>query len=312
MTIIIRNSALLALSVLAVILSISCSDGGWLDNLANQLNPPNESNILQNPNLGFMGNSSPIPEGDVDAIKSVDITGNVLSGGSLFVTVTSSKELEELYLKIEGENGYYVWELEDKDQISSNPYVYQVTLEFNIDLEGGEKDAPTELKFTVGGKTESGDYVKLKSKILKIINAGSGALQISLSWDKYDDVDLHVFSPSGKHLYFGNRRETSGKYGKAELDIDSNAGCYIDRVNSENIFFADPLEDGDYKVKVHMFMKCKFGEGDTKFRVTANIEGKFVEFSKQQSGYFTDEMDDEMIEIGTIKIRNGKCSNCSK
>ncbi|MDR2593725.1 MAG: hypothetical protein LBC87_03030 [Fibromonadaceae bacterium] len=302
MTTFFRNSVLLAISVLAVIISISCSGSSFSEWLDNVLNPPDKDNVLQNSNLGFMGNSAPIPEGDVSAITSLDIAGNVLSGGSVFVTVTSSKKLEDLYLQIEGENGHYVWELEPEDQISSNPYVYQVALEFNIDL--GER---TTLKFTVGGKTESGDYVKLKSKDLKIINVGSGAMQVSLSWDKYDDVDLHVYSPSGKHLYFGNKREAN-----AELDIDSNAGCHIDGVNSENIFFEAPLEDGDYKVKVHMFMKCKFGEGDTKFRVTANLEGKFVEFSKQQSGYFTDEMDDEFLDIGTIKIRNGKCSNCSK
>jgi hypothetical protein len=213
-------------------------------------------------------------------------------------------------LQIEGEeNGYYVWTLEDEDQISSNPYVYQVALEFNINLNGGEKDAPKELVFTVGGKTESGDYVKQKQKKLKIINAGSGAMQISLSWDKYDDVDLHVFTPSGGHLYFANDFiGATGKHGKAELDIDSNAACEIDRINSENIFFEAPLEDGDYKVEVRIFARCPGSGADgAKYNVTANLEGKFVEFSKKQSGQFRPEQDDDdKIEIGTIKIRGGK------
>jgi len=315
MAIIIRNSALVAIFTLALIFTISCSDrgllGGWFDNMAGQLTSITSSNLLQNPSLGFMSNAPGIPDGDVDVIENVEISGSVLSGGSVIVTVTSSEKLEELYLQIEGEeDGYYVWTLEAEDLVSRNPYVYQVTLEFNKDLEGGEKDDPKELKFIVSGKTAKGEVVESKNRELKTIKVGNGALQISLSWDKNDDVDLHVFTPSEKHLYFGNKNyEGTGEYGKAELDIDSNAGCIIDSVKSENIFFEAPLEDGDYRVEVRIYEKCLSGEG-AKYRVTANLKGKFVEFSKKQSGQFPDASNyDDKIIVGTIKIRNGEFSN---
>ena len=283
-----------------------------MNNVAGQLTSITASNLLQNPSLGFMSNAPGVPEGEVDVIEKVEISGSAISGGSVLVTVTSSEKLEELYLQIEGEDGYYVWTLEPEDLISGSakPYVYQVALEFNKDLEGGEKDDPKELEFIVSGKTARGDVVEPKQKELKTIKAGTGALQISLSWDKNHDVDLQVLSPS-ERLYFNNPKvEATEKYGKAELDIDSNRGCKIDGVNSENIFFEAPLEDGDYKVEVHIYEKCNSGAG-AKYRVTANLKGKFVEFSAEQSGQFADTNDDDFKKvIGTIKIRNGECSNC--
>ncbi|MDR2584338.1 MAG: hypothetical protein LBC75_12740 [Fibromonadaceae bacterium] len=309
---IIRNSALAATFVLALVFTLSCSGGkDWLNNIAGQLTSITASNLLQNPSLGFMSNAPGVPDGEVDVIKNVEISGSALSGGSVLVTVTSSEKLEELYLQIEGEDGYYVWTLEPEDLISSNPYVYQIALEFNKDLEGGEKDDPKELEFIVSGKTAKGDVVEPKQKELKTVKAGTGALQISLSWDKNHDVDLHVFSPS-EHLYFNNLTiEATEAHGKAELDIDSNRGCIIDGVNSENIFFEAPLEDGDYKVEVRVYEKCNTGAG-AKYRVTANLKGKFVEFSENQSGQFADTDDDDYkVVIGTIKIRDGECTNCN-
>jgi hypothetical protein len=319
MTKIIRNSALVATFGFALILATSCSESSkgildnWLGNLTGQLTQITSSNLLQNPQLGFMSNAPGIPDGDIDVIEDVEISGSVLSGGSVQLTVTSSQKLKELYLQIEGEeDGYYVWTLEPEDQISTNPYVYQVVLEFNRDLDGGDVDDPNELNFIVSGKTAKNEVVEQKEEKLKTIKAGNGALQISLSWDKNDDVDLHIFSPSGEHLYFGNRKFEAAKgYGKAELDIDSNAGCIIDGINSENIFFEAPLEDGDYKVEVRMYEKCRsISEDGAKYRVTANIQGKFIEFSSKQSGQFTNtNNDDDKIVVGTIKIREGEFSN---
>jgi len=316
MTTILRNSALVAAFGFALIFTTSCSEssksifGDWLNNVTGQLTSITSSNILQNPQLGFMSNAPGIPDGEVDVIENVEISGSVLSGGSVQLTVTSSEKLKELYLQIEGEeDGYYVWTLEPEDQISTNPYIYQVFLEFNRDLDGGDVDDPNELNFIVSGKTAKNEVVESKERELKTIKAGNGALQISLSWDKDDDVDLHVFTPSSEHLYFGNKSISASAtkgYGKAELDIDSNPGCNIDGRNSENIFFEAPLEDGDYRIEVRIYEKCKSGAG-AKYRVTANVQGKFIEFSSKQSGQFGDTNDyDDKIIVGTIKIRDGE------
>jgi hypothetical protein len=315
---------------LATALTLSCSDGKlseWLGDLANGITNEflniSDTNLLQNNRLGlgFMSTEDGVPDGDISVIEDVQINGSALSGGSTSITVRSSKKLKELYLQIEGEEGYYRWELEPEDEISTNPFIYQIVLEFNRNLgEGYEGENPT---FIVSGKTINDEIVKPVEEELIVKKVGSGALQVSLSWDKLDDVDLYVFTPSGEKLYFDH---TETYDGKGKLDVDANMGCTIDDpiINSENIYFEKPLEDGDYIVVVHLYQRCPArgaGEG-ARYNVTANVEGRFKDFGgKNQIGKFDDTAQGTQSSlsntpptsntttvkvIGTITIKDGK------
>ena len=98
------------------------------------------------------------------------------------------------------------------------------------------------------------------------MQAGTGDLQVSLAFSNAKDVDLYVVEPNGNIVYYGNRRPwlfDSSNYEEGEydqemgLDIDSNAGCSIDNVNKENIYFnADCLQKGTYQVWVNMWSNC--------------------------------------------------------
>ena len=313
-----RFSFLVGIS-LATALTLSCSDangvfGGWLKDLTKDLNFASltGSNLLQNSRLGFATTEDGIPDGDVTVITDVQIEGSAISGGTTQITITSIQELAELYLQLSGENGFYRWVIDDsKDRISANPYayVYQIVLEFNENLQGGDPNNPRKIEFTVSGKTKTGDVVESKTEELKTVSATRGAFQISLSWDVNDDIDLHVYTPApnNDHLYFANRR--SGKNdNRGELDIDSNAGCGIDSIRVENIFLQNPLIDGDYRVEVDEWSKCSAGSSGrstgARYRVTANVGGRFVNFSDKQTGQFTS--GNGRIVVGTIKIRNGQ------
>lgn len=77
----------------------------------------------------------------------------------------------------------------------------------------------------------------------------AGALHVGLAWDSPCDVDLHVVTPEGE-IYYGHRTAGTG-----QLDLDSDAGCSIDNVNAENVFWTLPAS-GEYIVRVDYYKAC--------------------------------------------------------
>jgi len=292
------------------------------------------SNLLQNSRAGFMSsNGEGVPDGDVDVIDKVEINGSAIQGGSTSITVTATQRLDTLFIQIEGENGYYAFELEPGDLISSGNgrFVYQIDLVLNTNI--GEGDEGLNPTITVSGKTKGGDTTVSKSEQLVIKQVGSGKLQISLSWDNSDDVDLYVWSPGEtRPLFFGGPVQVDygedGIYktenGNGYLDLDANAGCRSDevakKINGENIYFKN-LEDGEYKIAIQLYSKCEpIGAPGARYNVTANVKGKFVDFGQKNdqfpasetgaltslgSSYPTESTSNTII-IGTIKIENGE------
>lgn len=76
---------------------------------------------------------------------------------------------------------------------------------------------------------------------VNVLRLGTGALQISLSWDKANDQDLHVFDPSGEEIDYTNTSSLSG----GQLDRDD-----LDGFGPENIYWLENAPDGTYQVKV--------------------------------------------------------------
>lgn len=108
--------------------------------------------------------------------------------------------------------------------------------------------------------------------------AGTGEVQVSVSWDAASDVDLHVVTPSGEEIFYGNPQADGG-----ELDIDSNAACSIDGVNQENITF-ESAPSGTYIVRVDYWDSC--GVAETNYVVTVRAAGQQT---RTFSGTFTGE-----------------------
>ena len=76
----------------------------------------------------------------------------------------------------------------------------------------------------------------------------SGVVQISLAWDDYNDLDLHLFCPSGERIYFNNKRSECGGI----LDVDMNVRP-LSNTPVENVVWKDTAPLGAYKVGVHFY-----------------------------------------------------------
>jgi len=85
-------------------------------------------------------------------------------------------------------------------------------------------------------------------KRLQREGAKRGSVQISLMWDNWNDLDLHVITPTGEHIYHDNRTSDCG----GELDIDMNFKP-TSKSPIENIVWTKTPPPGVYRVGVRHY-----------------------------------------------------------
>ncbi len=109
---------------------------------------------------------------------------------------------------------------------------------------------------------------------LDALNAQTGEITISLMWDSIDDLDLHVFTPSGAEIYYSNPEDGGGV-----LDVDANSSDENATSSPvENIYFEAP-EDGEYWVYIYNYSDRTDGSTNYLVRVTVGEESQTFEGS---------------------------------
>lgn len=100
---------------------------------------------------------------------------------------------------------------------------------------------------------------------------GTGDVQVTLTWQSVNDLDLRVTDPSGEVIYYAHRGAASGGI----LDVDANPGCnHLTPRPVENIFWPTGLAPaGQYVVQVHYFDICQ-ADSVTPFTVRLLVGGK--------------------------------------
>ncbi len=110
----------------------------------------------------------------------------------------------------------------------------------------------------------------IKERVKKEGGNIEGFLRFSLSWDYYDDLDLHVIEPNGNEIFYSNKRSfASGGF----LDVDMNVQNRHSLEPVENIAWADGnrIQEGRYKVFVENFNKRDMNANG--FEVQMEIDG---------------------------------------
>ena len=111
--------------------------------------------------------------------------------------------------------------------------------------------------------------------------ARSGDVQISLMWDNYNDLDLHVVCPSGERIHGGNKNSECG----GELDVDANVRPETKKPVENVVWDDNTAQPGEYQVYVHHYKKHKKRrtKDPTKFKVIVNNVGELLEFDGKVS-----------------------------
>jgi hypothetical protein len=112
------------------------------------------------------------------------------------------------------------------------------------------------------------DKALLKVKSQKIVECTptptSGDVQMLLSWDNYNDLDLLCKDPEGDMVYFKNRSVTSG----GELEFDMNVEYPDSKHPTENIYWPNgKAPRGTYEVYL-LYYKQHTPIKDTPYKIT--------------------------------------------
>ena len=104
-----------------------------------------------------------------------------------------------------------------------------------------------------------------------------GDVNVSLMWNNYNDLDLHVVCPSGERLHGGNRHSKCN----GELDIDANVKPETKKPVENVVWDIGGAPNGIYKVYVHHYKKHKKRrtKDPTKFKIIVNAKGEFTEYN---------------------------------
>lgn len=99
-------------------------------------------------------------------------------------------------------------------------------------------------------------------------------LRFSLIWNNRNDLDLHVITPAGEHIYYGSKRARCG----GELDVDQNVRGENPKPVENTRWAKGDAKRGDYHVYVENFAFHESSRSGTEFKVEIEVNGKIEHF----------------------------------
>ena len=215
-----------------------------------------------------------IPSSAAGILNAEDININhfALTGGSSFVTITTELQISEIYVGINGVHYYYsvAHQSSSLRSLALNSYSFVILFDQNL---------AESFDIQISARLTDGSLTNVCIIPIQYIRVGTGSLQVNLSFDNAKDVDLYVVQPDGEVIFYGYHGNYYVEAGEPKgwgLDIDSNPGCDIDGINSENVFFSNEyIQSGKYEVWINMWSNCE-PSIPTNWIVTARYKGALL------------------------------------
>lgn len=217
-------------------------------------------------------NGRTLPSSNNQSLEVLSLNGNstILAGGSNLIHITGSENATQVVVGVKDQKGFFTIPM-TADRNGANRGTMSMT---DLRLLIGQSATGT---FTIAFAVSDGNnnFSEYQYLVVNLMQAGTGLLQVSLSWDQLNDVDLHLIDPNGEEIYYGNPTSATG----GQLDVDSNAACSIDEINNENIFYEDSADVtipyGEYEVLVDLWSNCNIVP-DTNYTIVVYYGGNLI------------------------------------
>lgn len=276
----------------------SCSNDKDVQNVSEL-----EKNFFSIENADYVGGK--IPDATIsETLEGIDMSNQVMNGAMNYITIITEQKVAKFFIGVKGIDGY--WEYapnatESRAIESYNSYLIPMMM---------SQSYTGDTTIILSGQLDNGDVtIPVENKVF-YIETMPGAIEVKLAFSNCKDIDLHLYTPSGEHIYYDNKGGTfTDEFGDEisyGLDVDSNAGCEIDNKNKENIYIpAELVEEGTYTVVVDMYKNCQ-PSIPTSWSIVARYQGELISptsGNNPASGvYLSGAADGDMTKVMTFNI----------
>ena len=231
-----------------------------------------EKNYLSIENAIY--NKGEFPSATTDeSINGIDMSSQVMNGAMNYISIITEKNIQKFFIGVKGISGYWEYVPSTTTRVNTDYNTYVIPVMMSQSYSGNST-------IILSGQLDNGDITIPVENEVFYIETMPGEIEVKLAFSNSKDIDLHLFTPSGEHIYYGNR---GGSYTTEDgetitygLDIDSNAGCNIDNVNKENIYIPSELvQSGTYTVVVNMYSNCQ-PSIPTSWSIVARYKGELI------------------------------------
>ena len=161
----------------------------------------NNTNNYLNMTSTYNQGTFPSEKGTSDAKPVIDlITGNsfVINGGSNNIQISFTdpqNDVDSILVGIKGKNGYYSFPYSSSKKSEG---LVDISLLFTQEIYGN-------FIVLVALEDYQGNISPIKELPTTVKKVGTGKLQVSLSWDKLNDLDLHLVQPDSTEIFYADR-----------------------------------------------------------------------------------------------------------